>query len=266
MKVSTCSTRQLITSCGLERFDFQFDTYVGCAHCCHYCYVLRHAETDWSVEIQKHSDLGMQLGEELSRIAPQPIYIGYHSDPYQPPESEHRQTREALEVLQTQGFSAGILTKSDLVLRDLDILTKMEAPSVSVSVTLKDNPKRTLFEENTMATERRVAALRAIKETGIRTGALLCPVIPHLTETLDLLEELSTCADTIWIYPISGDQDDPADRGWHNTRKILAKHFPDIAEQTIAAIVSRDHPYWLQLRNDVKSFIETKQVDVRVHI
>ena len=266
MKVSICSNRPLLSPCGLERYDYQLDTYIGCTHCCHYCYVLRYAETDWSREIQKYRDLGSQLRDELNKIAPQPIYIGYHSDPYQPGEEEHRQTRRALEIMETQGFSAGILTKSDLVLRDLDILNKMEAPSVSVSVAFKDNRTRGFFEAQTTPTERRITALRELKAEGIRTGALLCPVIPYLTETLDLLEELSDCADTIWIYPLSGDDNDLEDRGWQNTREILHTHFPTIANESTAAIVSRDHPFWLQLREQVDTFIDNSRLDVRVHI
>ena len=266
MRISTCSERPLITPCGLERFDHQLDIYIGCGHYCYYCYVLREAETDWRQEVQIHHDLEGQLALELREINPQPIYMGYHSDPYQPCEAELEQTRAALKMLQTKGFSAGILTKSDLVLRDLDILAEMDNGSVSVSVAFKDDGIRRLFEENTIETKRRIQALRKIKQTGIRTGALLCPIIPYVTEVFDLLEDLSGCADTIWIYGLSTDSDEDQDIGWKNTRQILASHFPAVADQVQAAVSSRNHLYWMQLKEDIALFNRQRKLDLRVHV
>ena len=266
MQISTCSERPIITPCGLERFNHQLDTYVGCGHYCYYCYVLKEAETDWRQEVQIHNDLQAQLALELRGINPQPIYIGYHSDPYQPCEAEYEQTRTALKVLRDNGFSAGILTKSDLVLRDLDILAAMEDGSVSVSVAFKDEDVRRLFEENTVETRNRIEALRKIKQAGVRTGALLCPIIPYITEVLDLLEDLSEWADTIWIYGLSADSDDESDIGWKNTRQILFSNFPKIADQVQAAVLSREHPYWSEVKDEIEIFNGQRKLDLRVHL
>jgi DNA repair photolyase len=266
MKISTCSERPLITPCGLERFNYQLDPYIGCGHYCYYCYVLSRAETDWRREVQTHHDIEGQLEVELRTIVPQPIYIGYHSDPYQPCESDHRQTRAVLRVLHSHGFSASILTKSDLVLRDLDILTEMEDASVSVSVAFNDEDTRRLFEENTTETARRVQALSTIKQAGIGTGVLLCPVVPYVTEVLELLQHISAYADTVWIYGLSVDSDREHDIGWSNTRRILENHFPGSAEQIQAAVSSRSHPYWGQLKDDIEQFNADRALDLRVHI
>ena len=72
-----------------------------------------------------HKNLSGRLDEAISAIAPQSIYMGWHTDPYQPCEMEYGQTRQVLELLQEKGFSAGILTKSDLILRDMDLLQKI---------------------------------------------------------------------------------------------------------------------------------------------
>ncbi|MBT8353125.1 MAG: hypothetical protein KJO60_01305 [Desulfofustis sp.] len=65
MQITTCSERPLITPCGLERFDYQLDPYIGCAHYCSYCNVLREAETDWRREVRIHHDIEGQLALEL---------------------------------------------------------------------------------------------------------------------------------------------------------------------------------------------------------
>lgn len=156
MKVSVCSNRSILTSCELENFNYQVDTYVGCEHFCYYCYVLAQAESDWSKEIFKHNDIVARLSEEIVNIPSQTIYMGYHTDPYQPCEVEHQQTRKVLELFQEKGHSTSILTKSDLVVRDIDILKKMENAAVSVSVAFNDNRIRNLFEANTMETHKRI--------------------------------------------------------------------------------------------------------------
>lgn len=266
MKITTCTDRTLLTPCKLDRFNYQLDTYIGCEHYCYYCYVLQQAETNWVQEIQVHRDLRKRLADELKDITPQQVYIGYHVDPYQPLENELNHTRQALEVLLDHGFSAHILTKSDLVLRDLEILQSMQGASVSVSVSIIDDRKRKLFEARTIETRRRINALRVLKEAGIQTGAMLCPVIPYISEATDLLPELATCADTIWVYGLSVEEADPDDTGWQNTRRILTTQFKDICQQVEAAIVSKDHPYWQKLRKDLIDFIDAEGLDVRLHI
>ena len=73
------------------------------------------AQTDWSKEIKTYKKIVEQLSEEIDKIPPQTIYMGYHNDPYQPCEAEYHQTRKVLELFLKKGFSASILTKSDLV-------------------------------------------------------------------------------------------------------------------------------------------------------
>jgi len=89
-------------------------------------------------------------------------------------------TRKVLELLKENGFSASILTKSDLVVRDIDILKEMNDAAVSVSVAFNDNRIRQQFEANTIDTELRIEALRKLREAGIKTSALICPAITFI--------------------------------------------------------------------------------------
>jgi len=187
MIVETCRKRQILNPCTLENIDYQVDPYIGCEHYCYYCYAINQAETDWSKEVLIHKDITSELESELAGIPPQTIYIGWQSDSYQPCEAEYRQTRQVLELLLEKGFSASILTKSDLVLRDTDLLQKMNEASVSFSMAFNDNRTRRLFEANTVDNEKRIEALRQLKEAGVRTGALLCPVIPFITDAIQLV-------------------------------------------------------------------------------
>jgi DNA repair photolyase len=122
--VSTCSYRPILAPCGLKNLNYQIDTYVGCEHYCCYCYALDQVETDWAKEVLIHKEIIRQLSEELKNISPQTIYMGYKTDPYQPIEAKYSQTRKVLELFLEKGFSASILTKSDLIVRDMDILKR----------------------------------------------------------------------------------------------------------------------------------------------
>lgn len=264
MQVNTCSARPVLTDCSLKNLDYQIDPYVGCGHLCLYCYALKTAETDWSKEVLMHSDIVGQLRSELSSIPPQKIYMGYETDPYQPSEAEHRQTRKVLELLLEQGYSASILTKSSVVARDIDILRQMENASVSVSVAFTDNGIRELFEANTEDTELRIEALGKIKEAGIGTSALLCPVIPHITDVRSLIDDLAPSASVIWTYGLH--MDDRSDKNWLNVKRILDEHFSSMSEEIEEIIFQKDHTYWKELRIELESLQDCLETELNIHV
>ena len=226
--------------------------------------MLNQAETDWSREIQIYSDITGRLRRELENISPQTIYMGYYTDPYQPCEAEYRQTRNVLALLLENGFSASILTKSDRVVRDMDLLQEMKEAAVSVSVAFNDNRIRRLFEANTIDTELRISALGKLKAAGIRTAALICPVIPYITDAVSLVEQLAPHADAIWIYPLS--IQDRADLNWQNVQGILTDHFPDLKEKIGSVIFEKDHPYWIRLRQQLQQIQDDRNMDLRIHL
>jgi DNA repair photolyase len=262
MKIKPNINRPVLNPCTLEGRNYQIDPYIGCEHYCYYCYALNQAETDWRKEVLIYEDITSQLESELAGITPQTIYMGWQTDPYQPCEGEFRQTRQVLELLLEKGFSASILTKSDLVLRDSDILQKMNTANVSVSVAFNDNRTRRLLEANTMDTARRIEALHQMKDAGVRTGALLCPVIPFITDAIQLIDMLAPCADVIWIYGLN--IIDRSDENWLNIEKILSREFPDLLERIEPAIFSKEHSYWTQLRDDLVALKNHRQLNLNI--
>ncbi len=264
MKVSACSYRPILTPCGLKNLNYQVDPYVGCEHYCYYCYALDRTETDWTREVLIHNDIIGQLGGELSEIPPQTIYMGYKTDPYQPCEAEYRQTRKVLELFSEKGFSASILTKSDLIVRDMDILQKMGSASVSVSVAFNDNRIRQQFEDNTIDTEARIRALSKLREAGIRTSALICPIIPYITDAVPLIDMLVPLTDVIWIYGLSIKE--RSDRNWQNIQAVLDSHFPSLKEQIEAVVFSTDHSYWAQLRQELVELQNDRKLNLNIHL
>jgi DNA repair photolyase len=124
-----------------------------------------------------------------------------NTDPYQPVEEKRRHTRQALELLVEFGFSACILTKSDLVVCDIDLLQNMTDCSVGFSLNFEDEEVRRIFEPYAPSNQRRIAALKMLREAGVETYVLNCPVMPYITDVETLIDVVAPIADTIWIYP-----------------------------------------------------------------
>ena len=260
VRVRFCSPRQVLEPCDLEGFRYQVDPYIGCEHHCYYCYALNQAETCWEEEILMHHDIASPLSRELSTLEPQPIYMGWNTDPYQPSEAIHQQTRQVLELLAQRDFSVCILTKSDLVVRDIDLLVKMKDSSVGISIAFQEEDVRRLFEAHSPPNEERIEALKTLKGAGVETYSLICPVMPFITDVESLLEMVAPYADTIWFYGLSMESED--DRNWQNVRAVLDHHFPEMTEQYRQIAFSADHPYWMGLR----ALLEQIQLDRRLNL
>jgi DNA repair photolyase len=264
LKVGLCSKRKIIQRCSLKGYAYQIDPYIGCEHHCYYCYALNRAETDWSKEILVYPDLITQLSSELAAFQPQPIYLGWNCDPYQPSEEFLQQTRMALEMLAQRGFSVCILTKSGLVTRDIDLITRMPDSSVGFSIAFQDEIIRQLFEANAPANEGKLIALKQLKASGVRTYTLICPVMPFITEVETLVEIVAPNSDTIWFYALSMEKE--TDRNWSFISQILDRHFPELTEKYRRIAFSSTHPYWSELHRKLEQLKLIKQLDLRIEL
>ena len=194
--VTVDATRKIITrndSPDLS-FDRSINPYRGCEHGCVYCFARpTHAFLGLSPGLDFESKLFMKpnapelLERELSApgYVPKVIAIGTNTDPYQPIERRHQIMRRILEVLERAGHPVGIVTKSDLVVRDLDILARMakrDLVKVAISVTTLDAALARTMEPRASTPARRLEALRRLADAGVPASTLVAPVIPALND------------------------------------------------------------------------------------
>ena len=194
--VTVDTTRKIIThndSPDLS-FDRSINPYRGCEHGCVYCFARpTHAYLGLSPGLDFESKLFMKpnapelLERELSApgYTPKTIAIGTNTDPYQPIERRYQIMRRILEVLDRAGHPVGIVTKSALVLRDLDILTRMakrDLVKVAMSVTTLDPKLARVMEPRAATSPRRLGALRELIKAGVPASALVAPVIPAIND------------------------------------------------------------------------------------
>ena len=194
--VTVDSTRKIITHNDSPdiSFDRSINPYRGCEHGCVYCFARpTHAYLGLSPGLDFESKLFMKpnapelLERELSApgYSPKTIAIGTNTDPYQPIERRYQIMRRILEVLDRAGHPVGIVTKSALVLRDLDILTRMakrDLVKVAISVTTLDANLARVMEPRASTPPRRLGALRELVKAGVPASALVAPIIPAIND------------------------------------------------------------------------------------
>jgi DNA repair photolyase len=175
-------------------FDRSINPYRGCEHGCVYCfarpthaYMGLSAGVDFEARLFAKPDAPRLLERELSRpgYKVQPIAIGTNTDPYQPIEKQWRIMRQLLEVLEAAGHPVGIVTKSALVMRDIDILSRMASKGlarVAMSVTTLDRKLARSMEPRAATPERRLEAMCALSDAGIPVSVMAAPVIPGLND------------------------------------------------------------------------------------
>ncbi|MCP8897198.1 PA0069 family radical SAM protein [Shinella daejeonensis] len=175
-------------------FDRSINPYRGCEHGCIYCFARPthafmglSAGIDFEARLFAKPDAPKLLERELSKpgYKPRVIAIGTNTDPYQPIEKEWRIMRQILEVLDAANHPVSIVTKSALILRDLDILGRMAARGlawVGMSVTTLDRKLARSMEPRAATPSRRLETIRALSQAGIPVAVMMAPVIPGLND------------------------------------------------------------------------------------
>ncbi|NTJ66784.1 PA0069 family radical SAM protein [Agrobacterium rhizogenes] len=175
-------------------FDRSINPYRGCEHGCIYCfarpthaYMGLSAGLDFESKLFAKPDAAKLLERELAKpgYKPRVIAIGTNTDPYQPIEKEWRIMRQILEVLNRANHPVAIVTKSALIMRDIDILKEMATKNlvrVGLSVTTLDRKLARTMEPRAATPPRRLEAIQALSEAGIRTSIMVAPIIPALND------------------------------------------------------------------------------------
>jgi DNA repair photolyase len=229
-------------------FELSINPYRGCEHGCIYCYArpthcyLGHsAGLDFETKLYAKVNAAELLERELAspRYQPKFIALGAVTDPYQPIEREHCITRSLLEVLDRTSHPVGIVTKSALVVRDIDILARMAERGlvkVAISVTTLDRMTARKMEPRAATPPKRLEAIRALAEAGVPVAAMVAPIIPALndSEIERILEAARDAGATEAGYVLLRLPLELKDL----IREWLATEFPDRAQRVISILRS----------------------------
>jgi DNA repair photolyase len=205
----TLSARSLLNHCSSNRnmpFTWTINPYRGCEFGCRYCYARYTHEfmemrdgMDFEQKIYVKQHAAELLRHDLKRVKPgQSIALGTATDPYQPAERRYEVTRGILEEFaRHRGFELGIVTKSNLIVRDLELLREVSrnnSLSVHVTVTTLDTELARILEPRAPRPDLRIDAVRELSEAGIRVGVSCSPVLPGITDAPANLEAIVRAA------------------------------------------------------------------------
>ena len=200
----TLPVRSLLNRCNVPRMPFTWtiNPYRGCEFACKYCYARYTHEfmemrdgVDFEQKIYVKQHAANLLRQELRRVKDgEEIAIGTATDPYQPAERKFEVTRAIVEELSRhEGLEIGIITKSNLVLRDLELLRKIAAGNqlfVNLTITTLDANLARILEPRAPRPDLRLDAVRSLNEAGVNAGVSCAPVIPGITDSPKDLEKL----------------------------------------------------------------------------
>lgn len=219
-------------------YPYVINPYVGCQHNCSYCYAhfmkrfTGHKEP-WGQFVDVKVNAPDLLKREITRKKVDRVWISGVCDPYQLLEGKYKLTRQCLEILADHDWPVTVQTRSALVLRDLDVIKAGKSFEVGFSITTADEGIRKLFEPNAPPIRERVRALDELHQAGIRTFAMIAPILPGaetLAETLAdkvdhvLLDRMNYhYAD--WVYREYGLEDKLTDEYFTKTERLLSSAF-----------------------------------------
>ncbi|HUJ90094.1 MAG TPA: radical SAM protein [Syntrophorhabdales bacterium] len=187
--VKEVHAKSVLSRSGIEGVSYTVNPYTGCSHKCRYCYATfmkkytGHPEA-WGEFVDAKMNAALLLARQLSRAARGNVILSSVTDPYQRLEARYALTRACLVTLSDYDFPVEILTKSPLVVRDMDVITKIREIEVGFTITTDDDRIRRIFEPHAPSIEQRIRALQVLHDKGIRTYVFIGPVLPMHPEIL----------------------------------------------------------------------------------
>ncbi len=250
-------TKGIVTKTDLPVGDYAANPYVGCTHACRYCYAsfmkrfTGHPEP-WGTFLDvKH----WPRIRDPSKYDGKEIFIGSVTDPYLPQESEHGRTRALLEQLQGSGARISIATKSDLILRDLDLIASFPDARVSWSINTLDETFRGDMDR-AVSIERRLEAMRKFHEAGVRTTCFISPIFPGITDPKKIILGAKDICNLVWLENLNLRGSFKAD-----IMAYISERHPDLVPLYDRIYNRRDLGYWEDLDAEMRLFAEEQGLD-----
>ncbi len=202
-EIKEIRAKGILTRCGIPGIDFVVNPYIGCRFGCKYCYAsfmgrfVGKKIGDWGEYVYPKINAPELLAKEIKTKLPnkgrgKEIFFSSVTDPYQGLEAKYQLTRKCLEILADWGFEGtlSILTKSNLVTRDIDVLKRFKQAIVGLTVTSADDGISRYFETYAPPVSERFEALRKLNQAGIKTYAFIGPLLPHFAADEKSLEKV----------------------------------------------------------------------------
>jgi DNA repair photolyase len=250
--------------------DYSLNCYTGCAHACAYCYArfmqrFHPHDEPWGAFVDVKVNAVEVLKRQLRRVKPGNVFVSSACDGWQPIEAQWRLTRRCCELLLEYGFELHVLTKSTLVLRDMDVFAGHPV-EVGVTVTTLDERLKELWEPGTASVEERFGVIEAAQKAGLRTSIMFGPLLPLLSDSQEAIEALLDRAAALDVDQIWIDAMNPRPRVWPAVASLLRERFPELTESYRRILFDRAvrAAYLADLRTRITTAVARKSLADRV--
>ena len=231
MKIKEIFCKSALGKCGFPGGGLAINPYIGCSHACVYCYArfmkrfTGHTEK-WGTFVDAKTNIIDVLEKQLRspKHEDKQIFIGTVTDPYQPVERKYKLTRSVLQKLSSYNNPVSILTKSDLVVRDIDLLKEMENVDVSFTINTLDEKWREFTEPNASTIKQRLDAIEILTKKGIDVLVMMGPYWPVFTNPEELFKELKR----VGVKHIFTESLNTIGGNWIGVEKVLKEKYSNI--------------------------------------
>ena len=225
--------------------NYSFNCYTGCEHGCVYCYArfmqrFHPHEEPWGEFVDVKVDAPDVLVRQLRRLRPGSVFTCSACDGWQRVEQHYELTRRCCQLLLEAGFRLDILTKSELVLRDIDVLERGDV-RLGVTITTTDETLARLWEPRASSVSARLQVLKEAKAAGLETSVMFGPLLPAVSDTPEALSELFSIAAAADVDQIWTDSLNPRPRVWPSIQTFLRRHRSDLLPMYRCVLFDRTH-------------------------
>lgn len=248
--IQKIEVKSVLSKSNLPVCEYSVNPYVGCTHACQYCYAsfmkrfTNHPEP-WGdfLDVKHWPEI-----KNPKKYAGKELFIGSVTDPYNPQEETYGRTRALLEQLQGSGAKISIATKSDLILRDLDLIKSFPDARVSWSINTLDETFREDMDK-AVSIRRRLAAMEAFHKTGVRTTCFISPIFPGITDVTAIIRRAKAQCNLIWLENLNL-------RGGYKTviMDYIQRKYTDILPLYQEIYNNNDRRYWELLDSELKAW------------
>ncbi len=255
--IKETTVKSIITKSNLPVCDYSVNPYVGCTHACQYCYAsfmkrfTNHSEP-WGIflDVKTWPDI-----KNPKKYDGKELLIGSVTDPYNPQEETYQRTRALLKQLKSSGAKITIQTKSDLVLRDMDLIQSFPDARVGFSINTLDETFKDDMDK-AVSIERRLYAMKQLHDAGIRTTCFISPIFPGITDVKAIIERVNDQCNLIWLENLNL-------RGDYKTviLNYIREKYPKLIPLYTEIYQYGGRLYWETLDNDLRSYAEKHDLE-----
>lgn len=248
--IQEIEVKNILSKSNLPVCEYSVNPYVGCTHGCKYCYAsfmkrfTGHAEP-WGtfIDVKYWPEI-----KNPKKYAGKELFIGSVTDPYLPQEETYERTRALLMQLKGSGAKISIATKSDLILRDLDLIKTFPEVRVSWSVNTLDEDFKSDMD-SAVSIDRRLAAMEAFYRAGIRTTCFVSPIFPGITDIKAIIQRVKKQCNLIWLENLNL-------RGSYKTVILdyIQSKYPHLLPLYQEIFHDGSRNYWEMLDEQVKAY------------